>query len=78
MNTVIAIVADIFIYENEKTGVNYIAYTDNTMDKDGNTKVYASIFDPEQDDPELLPIETEEEWQLINNILESLTNNDED
>ena len=68
----------LFTYENEKTGVNYIAYTDNTTDEDGNTNVYASIFDPEQDDPELLPIETEEEWQLINNILESLTNNDED
>ena len=68
----------LFTFEDEKTGINYIAYTDNTMDEDGNTKVYASIFDPEQDNPELLPIETEEEWQLINNILESLTDNDED
>lgn len=68
----------LFTYENEKTGVNYIAYTDNTTDEDGNTKVYASIFDPEQKDPELLPIETEEEWQLINSILESLTDSDEE
>lgn len=68
----------LFTYENEKTGVNYIAYTDNSTDEDGNTKVYASIFDPEQEDPELLPIETEEEWQLINSILESLTDSDEE
>ncbi len=68
----------LFTYENEETGVNYMAYTDNTTDEEGNTKVYASIFDPEQDNPELLPIETEEEWQLINSILESLTDSDEE
>lgn len=55
-----------------------MVYTDNTTDEEGNTKVYASIFDPEQDNPELLPIETEEEWQLINSILESLTDSDEE
>ena len=68
----------LFTYENEKTGVNYIAYTDNTTDEDGNTKVYASVFDPEQENPELLPIETEEEWKLINGVLESLTDSDEE
>lgn len=69
---------NIFTYENEKTGVNYIAYTDNATDEDGNAKVYASIFDPAQENPELLPIETEEEWQLIDSILESLTDSNED
>lgn len=68
----------LFTYENEKTGINYIAYTDNTTDEDGNTKVYASIFYPAQENPELLPIETEEEWQLIDSILESLTDSNED
>lgn len=62
----------IFTYEDEKTETNYIAYTDNTLDDEGNTKVYASTFDPEEDDPVLLPIESEEEWNLIENILESL------
>lgn len=64
----------IFTYNDERTGKDYIAYTDNTSDEEGNTKVYASIFNPEEENPTLLPIETDEEWELIEAILASLTN----
>lgn len=67
----------LFTYEDEKTKKNYMAYTDNTIDEEGNTKVYASIFNPEEENPVLLPIETEEEWKLIEGILSSLSNTDE-
>ena len=63
----------LFTYEDEKTKKNYMAYTDNTLDEEGNTKVYASIYNPEEENPVLLPIETEEEWKLIEGILSSLT-----
>ena len=63
----------LFTYEDEKTTKNYIAYTDNTLDDEGNTKVYASIFNPEEENPVLLPIETDEEWKLIEGILTSLS-----
>ena len=63
----------LFTYEDEKTKKNYMAYTDNTLDEEGNTKVYASIFNPEEENPVLLPIETEEEWKLIEGILSSLS-----
>lgn len=62
----------LFTFESEKTGNNYIVYTDNTEDKDGNTKVYASIYNPEQDETKLLPIETDEEWRVIEIILDEL------
>lgn len=68
----------LFTYRNEETGVDYIAYTDYTIDEEGNTKVYASIFNPEEENPVLLPIETDEEWELIEGILESLTENEEE
>lgn len=68
----------LFTYEDEKSKKNYIAYTDNTLDDEGNTKVYASIFNPEEENPVLLPIETEEEWKLIEGILTSLTNEQEE
>ena len=68
----------LFTYTNEETGVGYIAYTDYTIDEEGNTKVYASIFNPEEENPVLLPIETDEEWALIEGILESLTENEEE
>lgn len=67
----------LFTYRNEETGVDYIAYTDYTIDEEGNTKVYASIFNPEEENPVLLPIENDEEWALIEGILESLTENEE-
>ena len=46
----------LFVYKDEETGVNYIAYTDNTMDEDGNTKVYASRFDPTKKTPYYIPL----------------------
>lgn len=63
----------LFTYEDEKTKKDYIAYTDNTTDEEGNTKVYASIYNPEEENPVLLPIESEEEWKIIEGILTSLS-----
>jgi len=62
----------LFTFESDETKKNYIVYTDNTTDKDGNVKVYASIYDPNNDKPDLQPIETEREWKIIETILESI------
>ena len=63
----------LFTFESNETNKNYVVYTDNEIDEDGNTKVYASIFNPEEENPVLLPIETDEEWKLIEGILTSLS-----
>ena len=34
--------------------------------------VYASIYDPDSDETALTPIETDEEWQIIESILQEL------
>jgi len=62
----------LFTFESEETKKNYIVYTDNTTDKDGNVKVYASIYDPNGETTELQPIETDREWKIIETILESI------
>lgn len=62
----------LFTFESDETKKNYMVYTDNTKDENGNTKVYASVFEPEKDPLELLPIETEREWKVIETILESI------
>lgn len=62
----------LFTFESDETKKNYIVYTDNTKDEIGNIKVYASIFDPNSDTTKLDPIETEKEWNIIENILETL------
>ena len=62
----------LFTFESDETGKNYIVYTDNTTDEEGNKKVYASTFDPKEENPVLGPIETDEEWKVIENILNKL------
>lgn len=62
----------LFTFESDETGKNYIVYTDNTMDEEGHKKVYASTFDPALENPVLGPIETEKEWNIIEDILNKL------
>jgi len=63
----------LFTFESEETNKNYIVYTDNTTDEEGNTKVYASIYYPDQEETKLEPIETDKEWKLVEGILNTLT-----
>ena len=63
----------LFTFDSDETKKSYIVYTDNTKDNQGNIQVYASIYNKEQEDNmELLPIETDKEWKVIETILESL------
>ena len=62
----------LFTFESDETKKNYIVYTDNTLDEGGNTKVFASIFDPKNETSVLEPIESEKEWKIIESILESI------
>ena len=62
----------LFTFESDETGKNYIVYTDNTIDEEGHKKVYASTFDPSEENPVLGPIETEKEWNIIEDILNKL------
>ena len=64
----------LFTFESDETKKNYMVYTDNTVDESGNIRVYASIYNPDQDETKLLPIETDKEWKIIETILEELQN----
>ena len=62
----------LFTFESDETGKNYMVYTDDTVDEEGNTKVYASIYNPDEEDQTLQPIETDKEWTIIETILNEL------
>ena len=62
----------LFTFESDETKKNYMVYTDNTTDEQGNTKVNASIYEPNQESTVLQPIETEKEWKIIETILSEL------
>ncbi len=55
----------------EKTEKNYVVYTDETTDDDGNLNVFASIYYP-QDNSKLESIKTEEEWLEIEKRLKDI------
>lgn len=64
-------------FESNETNKNYMLYTDNTIDEEGNVKVYASIYEPKEDgtideNTTLKPVETDSEWKIIETILDEL------
>jgi len=62
----------LFTFESPETKKNYIVYTDNTKDESGALKVYANIYDKNGQTRNLMPIETEEEWNTVESILAKL------
>lgn len=62
----------LFTFESEETNKNYMVYTDNTIDTTGNTKVYAAIYDQVGTGVNLIPIETEKEWKIVEAVLEEV------
>lgn len=62
----------LFTFESEETGKNYIVYTDQSLDENGNVEVYASTYDPTNPQSKLEAIETEKEWKVIETILSTI------
>ena len=62
----------LFTFDSEETKKSYIVYTDNSKDEEGNVQVYASIYNPNMEDQKLEPITTENEWKVIDTILNTL------
>ena len=63
-------------FQYGKTGKNYVVYTDNTRDENGSINAYAAIYYPD-DETRLDPIETDEEWDLVEAALARLKEEDE-
>lgn len=62
----------LFTFENPVTGKNYVVYVDGSTDENGVIQVYASVYDPTGENTRLMPVETEEEWEMIEKLLESM------
>lgn len=62
----------LFTFESEETNKNYIVYTDNSRDENGNVQVYASTYEPNDPKGKLEAIETDKEWKVIETILDTL------
>lgn len=62
----------IFTFDSKKTNKNYIIYSDNSKNEFGKLNLYASCYNTNIENIELKPVETEEEWQIIQTIIDTL------
>ena len=45
---------------------------DYSLDEEGYTKIFASIYAPDGEESNLLPIETEDEWRFVEGVIRDL------
>ena len=61
-----------FTFICNQTNKGYIAYTDHSLDEQGNENLLVSSYDPNVGFDKLGEIETQEEWDLINSVIEKI------
>lgn len=59
-------------FDSEETGKHYLAYTDNEIDENGNTKAYGAIVTYDNNYMKLEAITTDKEWKVIETALRVL------
>ena len=59
----------LFTFDSEETKKSYIIFTDNKIDESGSIVTYAATYTKEDGELKLSDIETEKEWNLIENLL---------
>ena len=55
----------------EKTGKDYIIFTDHEIDDAGNLQAYAGIYDAKGEDLNIKPVTTDDEWDMLQTLLTS-------
>ena len=63
----------ILTFHNDNNDKDYIVYTDNVYDEYNKLKIYASIYNS-YDNSFLGHPNTDEEWDVINNLLKEVLN----
>lgn len=65
----------LFTFDSEEFGKSYVLYypVGAEEDEEEEIEIHASAFTPTEDgqDGELMPIETDEEWEMIEEMLET-------
>ena len=61
----------ILTIDSDEFKKSYIVFTDHTMNENGDYNTYANIYDPTGANLDLMPIETDEEWNMVESVLAS-------
>lgn len=59
-------------FRDDNNDINYIVYTDGTLDDDNEPLIYASRYVLENNSYILKDIENDYEWNLIDNMIDSM------
>jgi uncharacterized protein YrzB (UPF0473 family) len=63
----------ILAFEFKDTKKEYVVYTKNEKDENGNITVYVSYVDRSSDSPKLMGVDDEEEWNKVKDVLRELS-----
>lgn len=66
----------ILAFEFKDNKKEYVIYTKNEKDENGNVTVYVSNVDRESGEPRLMGVEDEAEWARIKDVLRELSKDD--
>lgn len=67
----------VIAFEFKDTKKEYVVYTKNEKDENGNVTVYVSYVDRSGATPQLFGIDDEEEWNRVKDVLRQLAKNNE-
>lgn len=63
----------VLAFEFKDNKKEYVVYTKNEKDENGNVTVYVSNVDRSQGEPKLMGVESDEEWTRIKDVLRELS-----
>lgn len=71
----------LFTFDSDDTGKSYVIYSPiGEVDEDGDPLYHASSYIPneEGEDGDLFPIETDEEWEMVEEVLNTFLEDEEE
>ena len=70
----------LFTFESEEFGKSYVLYypASSEEDENGEIEVLAASFTPGENEGELKPIETQEEWDMVEEMLNTFLAEEEE
>ena len=66
----------VIAFEFKDTKKEYVVYTKNEKNENGNVTVYVSRVDRSEDTPKLYGIDDEDEWNRVKDVLRKLSKKD--
>ncbi len=63
----------VIAFEFKDTQKEYVVYTKNEKDTNGNVTVYVSRIERNGETPQLFGVENEEEWNRVKDVLRKLS-----